>query len=282
MPQSLNPRAPIQSPPVHLRGHLTSTGTCEAPSECGQKTKRDAKLLRDQAILNHLPVVRAIALRVHAKLPVQVELDDLIHAGILGLIDAVGKYDFEKKVDFRSYAQHRIKGAILDSLRQLDWASRDVRRRHKQVEAVKTELSAQFKRAPTEAEIAEKMGVTIDRWRQMAVALPTVGLVSASSRRTEGENAAVPEFPATQEFHPDCMCAKEELRKVLLDAIKSLPERFQQVVVLYYTKDMKMHEIGIALQVNESRVSQMHKRALEKLAIALKAAGINSCSAFLA
>src|SRR6185503_14028508 len=112
---------------------------------------------------------------VHANLPAQVDLDDLIHAGILGLIDAVSKYDAGKKVDFHSYAKHRIKGAILDSLRQLDWASRDMRRRHKQVEAVRRELSEQFKRAPTDAEIAEKMGVTIERWRQMVVELRTVG-----------------------------------------------------------------------------------------------------------
>ena len=117
-----------------------------------RKTKIQ-KSLRDRIVLDHLPLVKAIAVRVHENLPVHVDLDDLIHAGVLGLFDAAGKYNPEKKVVFHSYAKHRIKGAILDSLRQLDWASRDLRRRHKQVEAVTRDLSAQLERMPTEAEL---------------------------------------------------------------------------------------------------------------------------------
>ena len=109
--------------------------------------------------------MKAIAIRVHETLPVHVDLDDLIHAGVLGLMDAVAKYRPEKKVAFSSYAKHRIKGAILDSLRQLDWASRDMRRRHKQVEAAIRELSLELHRNPTEAEIAAKLGVRLERWR---------------------------------------------------------------------------------------------------------------------
>src|SRR5580698_886063 len=105
---------------------------------------------RDQIILDHLVLVKMIAVRVHENLPVHVDLDDLTHAGILGLIDAASKYDAGKKVIFRSYAKHRIKGAILDSLRQLDWASRDLRRRHKKLESVKRDLSTKLDRVPTE------------------------------------------------------------------------------------------------------------------------------------
>src|SRR5206468_123956 len=179
-----------------------------------KKSKTVAKSLRDRIVLDHLPLVKAIAVRVHENLPVHVDLDDLIHAGILGLFDAASKYDPEKKVIFHSYAKHRIKGAILDSLRQLDWASRDLRRRHKQVEAATRDLSAKFERPPTEAEIAEKMGVEVERWRQMVVELRTVGLISASTRGNERDNnQTAPEFPAKQEFQPDSMCAKEELRE---------------------------------------------------------------------
>ncbi|MDQ2946709.1 MAG: sigma-70 family RNA polymerase sigma factor, partial [Acidobacteriota bacterium] len=124
---------------------------------------------RDQIVLEHLPLVKAIALRVHENLPVHVDLDDLIHAGVIGLFDAASKYDGDKNVAFSAYAKHRIKGAILDSLRQLDWASRDLRRRHKQLEAVTRELSGVLQRAPTEAEIATKLGYDIDRWRQMMI-----------------------------------------------------------------------------------------------------------------
>jgi len=249
-------------------------------SGSARKKGKVQKSLRDRIVLDHLPLVKAIAVRVHENLPVHVDLDDLIHAGILGLFDAASKYNPDKKVIFHSYAKHRIKGAILDSLRQLDWASRDLRRRHKQVEAATRDLSAKFERTPTEAEIAEKMGVEVERWRQMVVELRTVGLISASGRGNERENGAAPEFPDKQEFQPDSMCAKEELREMLMGAMKTLPERYQKVVVLYYTNDMTMKEIGGLLGINESRVSQIHKTALEKMALALQSAGIHSSGAF--
>src|ERR1700735_3488050 len=112
---------------------------------------------RDRLVLEHLPLVRAIAVRVYENLPVHVDLDDLIHAGVMGLFDAALKYNEDKQVSFRGYAKHRIKGAILDSLRDMDWASRDLRKRHKQLEAITRELAAVMERNPTEAEIAEKM-----------------------------------------------------------------------------------------------------------------------------
>lgn len=257
----------------------TNLSSTDVQQEIGPRRRtKVGKALRDRIVLDHLPLVKAIAVRVHENLPVHVDLDDLIHAGVLGLFDAAGKYDSDKKVVFHSYAKHRIKGAILDSLRQLDWASRDLRRRHKQVEAVTRDLSAQLERTPTEAEIAEKMGVEVDRWRQMVVELRTVGLVSASSRSERDHTA--PEFPGKQDFRPDAMCAREQLRRMLLDAMKTLPDRYQKVVLMYYTNDMTMKEIGTQLGINESRVSQIHKTALEKMASVLQAAGIHSSCAF--
>jgi RNA polymerase sigma factor for flagellar operon FliA len=267
---------PTQGSYQDIEGAMTQT----EDTGSGRKKSKVQKALRDRIVLDHLPLVKAIAVRVHENLPVHVDLDDLIHAGILGLFDAASKYDVEKKVVFHSYAKHRIKGAILDSLRQLDWASRDLRRRHKQVEAVTRDLSAQFERVPTEAEIAAKMGVELERWRQMVVELRTVGLISASGRGNDRDNAAAPEFPAKQEFQPDNICAHEELREMLLNAMKTLPERYQKVVVLYYTNDLTMKEIGGLLGINESRVSQIHKIALEKMAVVLQSAGIRSSGAF--
>lgn len=251
-----------------------------ARSVSSRKTSRVSNAIRDRIVLEHLPLVKAIAVRVHENLPVHVDLDDLVHAGILGLFDAATKYNPTKKVVFHSYAKHRIKGAILDSLRQLDWASRDLRKRHKQVEAVTRELSATLERTPTEAEIAEKMGVDVERWRRMAIELRTVGLISASSKNNEQENTAAPEFPAKQESRPDSMCAQEQLREVLFSAMKTLPERYQKVVFLYYTNEMTMKEIGGILGINESRVSQIHKTALEKMATVLHSAGVHSAAAF--
>src|SRR5689334_21783253 len=128
------------------------------------QVRDEAKEERDRIVLEHLPLVKAIAIRVHENLPVHVDLDDLIHAGVLGLFDSVAKYDSEKNVAFQAYAKHRIKGAILDSLRQQDWASRDMRKRQKQVEAVSQDLSSKLGRTPNESEMAEQLGVSVDRW----------------------------------------------------------------------------------------------------------------------
>jgi RNA polymerase sigma factor FliA len=235
---------------------------------------------RDRVVIEHLSLVKAIAVRVHESLPVHVELDDLVHAGILGLFDAATKFNPDKKVVFSSYAKHRIKGAILDSLRQLDWASRDLRRRHKQVEQITRDLCATLQRQPTEVEIAEKLGVDVSRWRQMALDLRNVGLISASTRTTEHEDLPAPDFPSKPETHPDSMCAREQLKEKLEIAMNVLPERYKKVVVLYYTNEMTMKEIGGLLGINESRVSQIHKSALEKMAVALESNGITSSSAF--
>jgi RNA polymerase sigma factor for flagellar operon FliA len=235
---------------------------------------------RDQIVLEHLPLVKAIAVRVHENLPVHVDLDDLIHAGVLGLFDAATKFDPEKQVAFSSYAKHRIRGSILDSLRQLDWASRDLRRRHKQLEAATRELAATLQRTPTEAEIAQHLGVDTDRWRQMMIDMRTAGLVSASTRANDNDDLPAPDFPSDPEMQPDHMCARQQLRSVLAVAMKCLPERYKKVVTLYYTNEMTMKEIGGVLGINESRVSQIHKSALEKMNVALQGAGIHSSFAF--
>jgi RNA polymerase sigma factor FliA len=247
-------------------------------NSAGQQAARLA--LRDRVVLEHLPLVKAIAVRVHENLPVHVDLDDLVHAGILGLFDAAGKFNPQKQVVFPSYAKHRIKGAILDSLRQLDWASRDMRRRHKQVEAATRDLASMLQRAPTETEVAGKLGMDVDRWRTMMIDLRNVGLVSASTRSNENEDLPAPDFPSKPETQPDSICARAQLKNVLGDAMKSLPERYKKVVVLYYTNEMTMKEIGGVLGINESRVSQIHKSALEKMNAALQATGITSSQAF--
>ncbi|MBI4875088.1 MAG: FliA/WhiG family RNA polymerase sigma factor [Acidobacteria bacterium] len=235
---------------------------------------------RDRTVIEHLPLVKGIAIRVHENLPVHVDVDDLVHAGILGLFDAVNKFDPSKKVAFSAYAKHRIKGAMLDSLRQLDWASRDLRRRHKQVEEAARTLATELQRNPTEAEVAKKMGVEEQRWRQMMVDLSTAGLISASTRSGDKEDLPAPDFPSKPDTQPDRMCEREQLRDALSCAMQTLPARYQKVVVLYYTNEMTMKEIGGVLGINESRVSQIHKAALEKMAGALQSAGIHSSQAF--
>jgi RNA polymerase sigma factor for flagellar operon FliA len=235
---------------------------------------------RDRIILEHLPLVKAIAVRLHGSLPSHADLDDLVHAGVLGLFDAARKFNSKKQVAFSSYAKHRIKGAILDSLRQLDWASRDLRRRHKQLEAATRELTSELQRTPTETELAAKLGVDIDRWRRMMLDLRNGGLISASTRAVDYDELPAPDFPSKPETQPDNMCAQEQRRMVLGLAIQTLPERYQKVVRLYYTQEMTMKNIGGVLGINESRVSQIHKSALEKMQVVLQANGISSSCAF--
>ena len=238
-----------------------------------------AKLeVRDRIVLEHLGLVKAIAIRVHENLPVHVDLDDLVHAGVLGLFDAVEKYDASKQVEFQSYAKHRIKGAILDSLREADYASRDMRRRQKKVEAVSQDFAAKLGRTPTEAEIADELGVSTDRWRRMAMELRQLGLVSTTSK-DDSERNAEREFAADSSLQPDTLCERRELRSTLGRAMGALPLRYQRVVSLYYTGQLTMKEIGDRLGVNESRISQMHKCALKKMQIVLESEGIRSASA---
>jgi RNA polymerase sigma factor for flagellar operon FliA len=235
--------------------------------------------LRDQIVLEHLPLVKAIAIRVYESLPVRVDLDDLVHAGVLGLFDAVTKFDAEKNVAFHSYAKHRIKGAILDSLRQLDWASRDLRQRQKRVEALTRDLTARLGRGPNEIEMAEAMGVTLERWRQMVSEMRTMGLVRVSTT-PDAEHEQAPEIAARPDSRPDRICEQRELQSTLARAMEKLPARYQKVVFLYYTNEMTMKEIGEAMGVNESRVSQIHKSALKKMATVLQGEGIRSAAAF--
>src|SRR5580765_1889449 len=270
-----------QRVPAKPMAASTSRHAPQTNPAAAKATAQAAKLARrDRVVLEHVPLVKAIAVRVHENLPVHVDLDDLVHAGILGLFDAASKYNPDKQVVFSSYAKHRIKGAILDSLRQLDWASRDMRRRHKQVEAATRDLAAELQRNPTEQEVAQKLGMDAERWRTMMIDLRNVGLISASTRGNEGDDLPDPDFPSEPEPHPDSICAREQLRSVLGDAMKTLPERYQKVVLLYYTNERTMKEICGILGINESRVSQIHKSALEKMQVALEANGITSAQAF--
>lgn len=241
-----------------------------------RQTTTVSKERRDHIVLEYLPLVKAIAVRVRQSLPVHVDLDDLIHAGIIGLLDAAAKYDSERQIAFASYAKHRIKGAILDSLRQLDWASRDMRRRQKKVESVKEELTARLGRFPTDYELAEAIGVDVTRWRRMAAEMRNAGPVSPRQTMEDGD-AATPDYPANANSRPDRICIERQRAEMLERAMNVLPERYRCVVALYYTKDMSMREIGQVLGVNESRISQMHKSALEKMAVVLQSSGVDSC-----
>jgi RNA polymerase sigma factor for flagellar operon FliA len=238
------------------------------------------KARRDQLILENLALVSAIAAHVQKSLPVHIEMDDLIHAGTMGLFDAATKYREDKEVAFRTYAKHRIRGAILDSLRQQDWASRDLRKRYRQVEILREELASSLQREPNEVEMAGAMGMSLRRWQSLLVDFRSLGLAASQLQASEREDGFITEAAAGPAHAPDKVFAREELKAKLLVAMQSLPARYKQVVELYYVRDLTMKEIGGMMGVNESRVSQIHKAALERMQLVLKDEGIQSPNAF--
>ena len=235
---------------------------------------------RDELIREHMTLVTAIAAGVQKSLPVHVDFDDLAHAGLTGLFDAAVKYRDDKDVAFATYAQYRIRGAILDSLRRMDCASRDVRKRCKQVEAATHEFTAKFQRKPSEAELATAMGVDCRQLREWMVDFRMLGWANTQGRtREDGERPAA-EIPAAPMQHPDQIFARRQMTRRLRDAMGSLPKRYQRVLELYYEGDLTMREIGGLLGVNESRISQIHKAALRRMQQILGETGIVSISAF--
>jgi RNA polymerase sigma factor for flagellar operon FliA len=242
-------------------------------------TKKDHSR-RDQLIIDHLPLVTAIAAHIQKSVPVHIELDDLVHAGIMGLFEAATKYRADKKVAFPTYAKHRIRGAILDGLRRLDWASRDLRKRYKQMESVTRELNERLQRTPSDTEIATAMGLSSRRWQSLMVDFRSLSVAATQMHSGDRNDDYVPETPCAPAQFPDRLFARSEMRDKLKSAMKTLPERYQQVVELYYGREMTMKEIGGVLGVNESRVSQIHKSALERMQTALSEAGIASAAAF--
>ena len=256
---------------------MNATGIERAPAKQQLDGETDR---RDQLIVEHLPLVTAIAAHIQKSVPVHLELDDLVHAGMMGLFDAASKYRPDKKVAFPTYAKHRIRGAILDSLRQLDWASRDLRKRYKQMETITRELTAKLKRTPTDSEVANAMGLDSKRWQTLMVDFRSLGLAATQARAERDEQHKGPETPCPKGSCPNEVFARSELREKLMSAIEMLPHRYQQVVRLYYERDLTMKEIGGILGVNESRVSQIHKSALERMHAAFDRSGIHSAAAF--
>lgn len=236
---------------------------------------------RDELTLEHMHLVRTIASSVQRSLSVHTEIDDLIHAGMMGLFEAATKYEESKEIPFAVYAKHRIRGAILDSLRQIDWASRDARKQYKQVQNVTRELTLRLQRTPTQAEVAEAMGLDERRWQTLMMDFRNIGLASfRQTERSNSEDAPAREVPANPASAPDAVFAHSQAREKLNRAMDTLPKRYQEVVKMYYDNDMTMKEIGTLLGVNESRVSQIHKAALAKMQVFLGGTGISSAAAF--
>jgi RNA polymerase sigma factor for flagellar operon FliA len=226
---------------------------------------------QERILLEHLPVVRFLARRIHERLPQHVDIEDLVSAGVVGLMDAFTKFDPEKKVQFRSYAQFRIRGAILDSLRTLDWSPRELRRKGRAVEEAIRVLTARLGRPPGEGEVAAEMALSLEEYQQLLGDLKGLEIGTLHMERNEDSGEEELAYvPARPEEDPLFRCLRGELEERLTDAIQNLPDRERLVMTLYYYEEMTMREIGLALGVVESRVSQVHASAVVHLRAALQ------------
>jgi RNA polymerase sigma factor for flagellar operon FliA len=223
-------------------------------------------------MVEHLPIVRFIARRIHERLPQHVPIEDLYSAGVLGLLDAFGRFDPSKKVLFRTYAQFRIRGAILDSLRTLDWSPRELRRKGRAVEQAIQTLIVQFHRSPTDIEIAQKLNIPLAAYQHLLGELKGLEIGSLHSERSEdSEEEELVYIPGRPEDDPLFRYLDGEMRERLAKAINDLPERERLVMTLYYYEETTMREIGIILGIVESRISQIHASAVLHLRARLSA-----------
>jgi RNA polymerase sigma factor for flagellar operon FliA len=227
---------------------------------------------RERLLTDHLPEVRYIAQRIHERLPVQVPLEDLVHAGIIGLIEAVDRFDPSKHTQLGTYAKFRIRGAILDSLRAQDWSPRSLRKRTRAIEEANRALVGELGRAPTEAELAEKLSMPLSDFHHLLTELNGLNLGSldapSDSDSPEGGNYA--HQPNSFGEDPYFVCLREEVKSILTEAIEVLGEKERQVVSLYYFEELSMKEVGAVLDIGESRVSQIHTLAIVRLRESLK------------
>jgi RNA polymerase sigma factor for flagellar operon FliA len=224
---------------------------------------------REELILSHLPKVRFIADRIAAKLPSSVERDDLYGAGIVGLIDAVERYDASRGIAFTTFAEKRVRGAILDNLRSLDWASRSTRRRGRAVKSTFSDLEQEFGRTATDAEVAERLRLPVSEVREILQEIHGLSVLNLDERN-ELTGLSVADLISDDRVSHFENFENVEDRKRLAAAIDQLPKRERQVIALYYLEELTMKEIGDVMEVTESRVSQIRTQAISRLRLSLR------------
>jgi RNA polymerase sigma factor for flagellar operon FliA len=240
-----------------------------------------SKALRDRLILTYAPLVKYVAGRLGSGLPAHVDDDDLVSYGVLGLMGAIQRYDPDRDVKFETYAIARIKGSIIDELRAMDWVPRSVRARARDIERAIAELERRLHRAPTDAEIAEKLGISeadledslTDISRSSIAALDELWTVNTGGGGSGDQVALIDTIEDSEAPDPERTLSQGEIREAVGEAIARLPEREKLVITLYYYEELTLREIGEVLGVTESRVSQLHTKAVLRLKGRLAGAG---------
>lgn len=231
--------------------------------------KTESAQARDALIETYLYLVRYVAGKMAMSVPPSVEIDDLVSAGVVGLIDAIGKYDSGRDTKFETYAVSRIRGAIVDDLRSLDWVPRSVRRKARMVEEAYCQLENELGRAASDEEVSRKLNMSMSEFRVIVEEIASAGLLSlddfVGNQDGERTTRVIDLVCSKDEAGPSAPLMTEEMKEMLAQAITNLPDKERTVVALYYYEDMTLKEIGRTLGVSESRVSQIHTKAMLRL-----------------
>lgn len=225
---------------------------------------------QDEQITKYAPLVKRIAYHMMARLPASVEVDDLIQVGLIGLMDAVGRFDGTQGAQFESYATQRIRGAMLDELREADWLPRHVRQKSRQIESAIHRLEQRNGRSPSEQEISVELGMPIDQYQSMLGDVKCSQLLYYEDFSDEDSASFLERYLVDGSSDPLAVLEDEGFRDSLIAAIHHLPERERSMMGMYYEQDMNLKEIGAVLGVSESRVCQLHSQAVARLRAQLK------------
>ena len=223
--------------------------------------------VREKIILEYAPLVKVVAGRLSMYLGYNVEYEDLVSYGIFGLIDAIDKFDCLKDVKFETYASLRIRGAILDQIRKMDWIPRTIRQKQKRIDAAVKEIETQYGRSATDEEIAKLLGITDEEYLDWQSQMKITNVVSLNEFLEQGSEVSNEAGSTKSEAFdsPEEILERDELKKILAQALELLTEKERKVIVLYYYEDLTLKEISNILEVSESRISQLHTRALQKM-----------------
>ncbi len=223
--------------------------------------------VREKIILEYAPLVKVVAGRLSMYLGYNVEYEDLVSYGIFGLIDAIDKFDFLKDVKFETYASLRIRGSILDQIRKMDWIPRTIRQKQKKIDAVIRDIETRYGRSATDEEISAGLGITGEEYLDWQSQMKITNVVSLNEFLEQGSE--VPNESAqsksSQFDSPEEILEREEIKKMLIESLDLLTEKERKVIVFYYYEDLTLKEISNILGVSESRISQLHTRALQKM-----------------
>ena len=226
-------------------------------------TKNKSTQLREQIIIEYVPLVKLVAGRLNMYLGYTVEYDDLVSYGVFGLIDAIDKFDYDKGIKFETYASLRIRGSILDQIRKMDWIPRSVRQKQKQIEQAIAKLEKE--KGANIKDIAAELGISIDEYRSWEGSANISNIASLDEFMEQGPDGGVREFKNTTYLEPEQAMDRDEVKKMLMEALELLTEKEKKVVLLYYYEDLTLKEVASVLEVSESRISQLHSKALEKM-----------------